>query len=90
MPRARTSRTIRRRRTRGADVSAESLGAPLARLLVFAALALAGSYLLRIEDPRRPIGATAVILFLGMLLFSASLRLRRRARLRRPCDAPTR
>jgi hypothetical protein len=71
-------------------VRAEALGAPIARLLVFSALALAGSYLLRLEDPGRPIGASAVILFFGMLLFSAALRLRRRVRLRRPRDAPTR
>lgn len=61
-------------------MSAATLGALIARLLVFAVLSLAGSYLLRLEDPGRPVGAAFVILFAGMLLVSATLRLRRRVR----------
>jgi hypothetical protein len=71
-------------------VSAERLGRLLAGLLVFASIAIAWDYLLRVTDPQRPAGSAAAILFFGMVLVSGTIKLRRRRRWRRTADAARR
>jgi hypothetical protein len=53
------------------------LGRLIAQLLVYAAVAIPGGYLLRLADPARPFGAGVLVLFTGMVVVGALVRLRR-------------